>query len=102
MIFASTNGANRQNRHITTANNTCGNPSFFNPRKNCGPTLYPTANKNIRKNTDFNGAPISICNCPINTPTSKTLVTVPNVNFLILNLPIQKPKASVRKIASSG
>ena len=36
------------------------------------------------------------------TPTSKTLVTVPNVNFLILNLPIQKPKASVRKIASSG
>ena len=96
--LASKKGTNRENKHISTAKNICGSPSFFSPRKNCGPTLYPTAKRNRRKNTDLMGAPISICNCPINTPTSNTLVTVPKENLPILNLPIQKPKASVRKM----
>ena len=52
--------------------------------------------------TAFIGPSTVIFSCPTNTPTSRTLVTVPNENFPILSLPSQNPAKSVRKIASSG
>ena len=91
----------KQPTHMSTANPTWGKPSFFSPRKNCGPTLYPMAKRNKRKNTDFTGSSIVMLSCPTNTPTSNTLVTIPKLNCFIFIFPIQKPTAIVRKIASS-
>ena len=61
-------------------------------------------NMHIKKNkiTAFIGPSTVIFSCPTNTPTRRTLVTVPNENFPILSLPSQNPAKSVRKIASSG
>ena len=58
--------------------------------------------KNNRKNPAFIGPSTVMFSCPTNTPTSRTLVTVPRENFPILSLPNQNPAKSVRKIASSG
>ena len=48
------------------------------------------------------GPGTSIFNCPTNTPTSNTLVTVPKLNFPMRSLPSQNPRNRVRNMASSG
>lgn len=60
----------------------CGTPSFAIPRTNCGPTPYPTANRNIRKNTDFTLAEILTPRMPITIATSSVDVTAPRLKPL--------------------
>ena len=81
---------------------TCFRPDPRREAKNCGPTLYPIANRNRRKNTCLSGPGTGISSCPTSTPTRRTDVTVPSENDLYLNRPIQNPRPSVRKIAIAG
>jgi hypothetical protein len=76
----------------------------LSPRKNCGPTPYPTANRNIRKKVDLTLPEIVIwpCTAPTITPTSNVLVTTPRLNLPIFMFPSQNPRPSVRKIEISG
>jgi hypothetical protein len=100
--FATRKTANNEATHWITAKITCGNPSLLRPRTNCGPTPYPTANRNMRKNTDFTCGEITMCSWPNTTPTNSVPVTAPSVNEPILSRPTQYPRARVRKMANSG
>src|SRR6266540_2808234 len=91
----------RQLTHRTTVTASCGSASFFRPRKNWGPTLYPVVNKNRSKKTSFTMAGTLMSSCPMTTPASSVPTTVPRLNEPIRNRPTKKPTASVRKIASS-
>ncbi len=83
------------------AKSTCGSPSLFNPRKNCGPTLYPTAKRNIRKNTALTLGEMVMFNCPIRTPASRTPVTLPRLNLPNFS-PRYKSRATARENGNLG
>ncbi len=72
------------------------------PRTNCGPTPYPTANRNIRKNTDFTFGDILTPRTPMPMATSKVAVTAPRLKPLKLLPPTQYPMPKARKMAISG
>ena len=50
-------------------------PSFVIPRTNCGPTPYPIAKRNIKKNVAFTSPEILIPSCPIAIAASSVAVT---------------------------
>src|SRR5688572_11334842 len=97
-----TTGTSRHRRHCTTAKTACGTPSFAIPLTNCGPTAYPTANRNIKNANALSGCEIVIPICPISTPARRVAVTAPKPMPRKVNLPKKYPIASVIKIAISG
>ena len=80
----------------------CRGPSLPRPRKNCGPTPNPTANRNIRKKVDLIGPATVIPSWPMRTPASRVAVTFPSANPHTFNGPIANPTASAKNTASSG
>ena len=74
---------------MTTAKMACGNPSEAIPRTNCGPTPYPTANRNMMKKIDLTLGETTMPSWPIRIATSKVPVTVPRLKLPSLMTPIQ-------------
>src|SRR5687768_18039967 len=69
---------------------------------NCGPTLYPVANRKRSKKTTLTTVGTSMPSCPMSTPASRVPTTLPTRKEPIFRRPSTNPPASVRKIASSG
>ncbi|MNM91648.1 hypothetical protein D3C81_1039530 [compost metagenome] len=81
--------AARESRHDTAAKMTWGTPSRAMPRTNCGPTLYPTAKRNIRKNTALTLGEMVTPSVPMAMETSRVAVTAPRLKPLKLLPPTQ-------------
>ena len=89
--FAAKKAPSRQVTHRTTVIASWGRASFFNPRKNWGPTLYPVVKRNRSKKTFFTIAGTLMSSCPMITPASRVPTTIPRLKDPILTRPKKIP-----------
>ncbi len=66
-------------RQSTRVRSACGIAFRPRPRKNCGPTLYPVANRNRSKNTTLTIGSMRRPSWPTKTPASSVPTTLPRL-----------------------